>query len=236
MDILNNMATGYPGDLGPTGLQGYTGIEGPTGYTTIPYTGPEGFTYTGPTGYNGSTGATGPQGPTGPQIGQLMHIGTYTLSGNTTLITNVFTSTYDNYLVLGSTTVTNGTQQNGMQFRFLQGTTPTANSSYYNLSNYLIYPNIVGTQKQYQAFMEFTAPGTYTDTYGFVHMDIQNPYKSIKTTAQYEEISYENLAALFARTLSSVYDENTSFDGFEIITTNGARNMAGKVFVYGYSK
>jgi|688.fasta_scaffold513231_3 hypothetical protein len=161
--------------------------------------------------------------------GGLVYINQFTLSGGTTNLTSIFSSTYDNYrLIVSGASTTSAVIDT---FQMLNGTTPATGGNY-NRSRWTASvpatPSLEVNQTAGYQITTGTTPTLWT-------IEIGNPFLAAKTTlnsfGQYggnSDLSYPEM-------LTSIHTLTTSYDGISFIAT-GTTWTAGKVTVYGYRK
>lgn len=159
--------------------------------------------------------------------GGLVPIGSYNLSGSSTSINNVFTSSYAHYLIVVSE-VSSGAGVHELRLR-ASGTDTTAN--YQHAGLYSQTPTGSGT------YYNATSAGSMILADGqntFVSFDIYNPQAASNTgftglTSQWNGTVHQT------NMWSGIQTSSTQFDGFTIFLSSGTFS-SGTVDVYGYAK
>jgi hypothetical protein len=227
---------GYGGIQGPTGPSGGpTGPAGPTGPTgprgaTGP-TGPIGAT--GPVGEVGPTGATGPTGPSSGLI--LLHSEEY--SGITQVnVDNVFSSTYEDYLVNIRISNPSGGDQISLFFR--SASTDNRSSSYaesFLLKNSTGTSAIIASQSSSLDAIRVGYLSPESGAYMSSSIKITGPQSSsLKTVSQHDSVQIGGSPLINLETGVGLFNATTSFDGFGIIL--GSNSFNAQISVYGYEK
>jgi hypothetical protein len=155
--------------------------------------------------------------------------GAVTFSGASSVSLNgCFTSAYDNYRIIWN--VDSGSSTGAANVYYRLGTSGTANSAsnYYSVGVYS--DGTVGNVNQAATNYGWLYGGPAAETgqrSGF--MDIQNPFKTLRTIGQIFSGSGD-----YARywNLSTIFSNTTSFTDFLIIPS--ANNITGTIRVYGY--
>jgi len=141
---------------------------------------------------------------------------------------NVFTSSYNNYLLhLNLTAVTN---QGQARMRLRASSTDNSSSNYNNIIRYTNYSTSTftssneGSNPVTSFFLGYNSP-TY---FGNTQMTIINPQSSLYTqiAGNYQFVNTDGNDIMGSMTV------NTSYDGFTIYPLNGT--LSGELFVYGY--
>lgn len=160
--------------------------------------------------------------------GGLVYVGAATLSTVTNTISNVFSSTYDNYLVKVSGFYSNGTTTRAISLRI--GTDATAN---YTFAQYGIFgATTFNAGATAQTSVDI---GSSSNQIGEQSIDlwINSPNLAKPTTISGTSIMYQsNVTAITFRTLYGHHNVSTAYTGFQIIGTTD--NLVGTVRVYGY--
>jgi hypothetical protein len=228
-DFFRPCAVEYIGITGSTGAS----FTGPTGGS---FTGPTGSSFTGPTGASSSTGPTGIGSSTGPTggISQLLTLIQSTgLNSNSSIFSNVFTSTYDVYRINLSNLSTNSSNQTTLQFRLSSnGVTNTANEYYSR--NYFQYGTSAGQFGQYAAQSTSSVIGILSNTANTgLFLELYAP--SIVCETSYNFSGF--LANGVNRTMTiggGEHNVNGAFDGIEIF--GSGYNIIASCQIYGYNK
>ena len=177
-----------------------------------------------------NSGATAPEWGT-VSTGALTLISSTTFSGSSAHnVNDVFSTTYQNYLIQVTHDSSSITGYQQMRLRVSGADNTTSNyfwSGLYNISNALTPTGEAGSAQTSftYGYMETTGNGHFT-------MNISNPFESKPTsyaltsgrTNGSQSVLYYNAAA---------FNANTSFTGFTLYPASGT--ITGKVRVYGYS-
>lgn len=186
-----------------------------------------------PVGTNGqvlqadSTAATGLKWATA-SAGALTLISTTTLSGATTNIDGVFTSTYDNYRVDVAMDSNTGVGAMTMQFR----ASGTATTTGYYFGLYQIDWGGTGATASNGSNQSSARIGTtFNGAPSPVTMTIFNPNRALRTTFQGLSLGADTGVSGSQMFMGGFQSGTTQFDGFSIV----GGSQTGKVRVYGYS-
>ena len=177
--------------------------------------------------YDGAAWAT--VGPA--SAGGLVRIGSTAMSGSSTNITNVFSTTYKNYRIvvdnavgtargfyafrIGANVSTGIYYQSGIA-RISSGTTATANG---NGSTSIPLGNFENATSSNIRAAGFT-------------IEIQNPFEALTTTMQ-ALFGGGSITDSWAGLAGGLINDTTSYTGFTLFPESG--NMTGNVTVYGYA-
>ena len=179
--------------------------------------------------YDGAAWAT--VGPAAAPSSGLVRIGSTSLSGASTNITSVFSTTYKNYRIvvdnavgtargfyafrIGANVSTSIYYQSGIA-RISSGTTATANG---NGSTSIPLGNFENATTSNIRAAGFT-------------IEIQNPFEALTTTMQ-ALFSGGSITDSWAGLCGGLINDTTSYTGFTLFPESG--NMTGTVTVYGYA-
>jgi hypothetical protein len=156
-------------------------------------------------------------------------ISTTTVSSGTSVnINNVFSATYDNYLIVAYLSAT----QDLANFQLRAGGTTTTSGYYYagNQTN----SNASGPTGFWgQNLSDIDLREIGTDV-GIITIQVNNPYNSVTTTMSATHIM-TNLTRIHTSILGGGVNNSTSYDGFTISLDAGGFSSAGKIRVYGYA-
>ena len=162
-----------------------------------------------------------------PASGALTLINTITLSGSTTNVDNVFSSTYDNYLIQLSMDNNTGVGALTMQLR----ASGTATTTGYYFGIYQIdwagSPATVSNGSNSSS----ARIGTYFIAPSPVTFTMFNPNRAERTTFQGLSLGADTGVSGSQMFMGGFQSGTTQFDGFSII----GGSQTGKVRVYGYS-
>ena len=170
--------------------------------------------------YDGAAWATvGPAAASG-----LVRVGGGTLSGASTTFTNVFSATYNAYKVI----VTNAVSGSGNNTFFKLGATVTG---YYYAGSYSTYagagPTTAAGANQSAWDLQGVAAGTRTMGY---RIEIQNPFLSVQTVAEWDYISSDTAGAYGA--FGGFLNNTTSYT--DLVLGAGV-SLSGRADIFGYS-
>ena len=157
----------------------------------------------------------------------LVYINQFTLSGGTTNLTNVFSSTYDNYRVIVSGVTTTAAVE--CTFQMLTSTTPAAGANY---NSFRWTTAGAAVQKTAQTTGLIVTTGTTAQSWVF---EVFNPASATKTTVNSSGQYGANADVAYPELVNAVHTLATAYDGMSMIAP-GTTWTAGKVTVYGYRK
>jgi hypothetical protein len=150
-------------------------------------------------------------------------------------INNVFSATYDNYLILTNVTSTNAAdKQINMRLR-VSGADDSAGNYFDRFNGYTDFNSTDNFRRSSQtSWFMFECDSTRTGA-DYVHtMSLRNPFSSVNTT--YLSQADGNVAASGAQVSYSgggLFNATTSFTGFTILASAG--DITGKVVTYGFN-
>ena len=159
----------------------------------------------------------------------LQYINQFTLSGGTTNLTNIFSATYDDYLLVCSGVITASAVVD--TFQMLNGTTPATGADY-NITRWSSTAPAAPTSSTNQTAGYMMTTGGTVQNYT---IDISNPFLAAKTQLNASGQYGANADVAFIEFLSTTHKLTTSYNGIAFIAT-GTTWTAGKVTVYGYRK
>jgi hypothetical protein len=157
----------------------------------------------------------------------LVYINQFTLSGGTTNLTSIFTSTYDNYRLIVSG-VTTGVAV-ACTFQMLNGTTPATGGNY---NSFRWTTSGAAVQQTAQTTGLVVTTGTTVQSWAF---EVFNPASATKTTVNSSGQYGANGDVAYPELVNAVHTLATAYDGMSMIAP-GTTWTAGKVTVYGYRK
>ena len=166
--------------------------------------------------------------PTASASGLTLISTTTVSSGTSVNINNVFSATYDNYLIVAYLSAT----QDLANFQLRAGGTTTTSGYYYagNQTN----SNASGPTGFWgQNLSDIDLREIGTDV-GIITIQVNNPYNSVTTTMSATHIM-TNLTRIHTSILGGGVNNSTSYDGFTISLDAGGFSSAGKIRVYGYA-
>ena len=166
----------------------------------------------------------------GATAGGLVPITAETSFSATTGVTvsDVFTSTYSNYLLTVITTI-NGAGT--VELQFSVGGTATATG--YNYEQLAVTATTVVSNRQTSktsGHILRTSNGTYTQV---TKVDIYNPQVSDITMYQATALNQQSAATSYIQQIFGNQQATTQFDGFKLLSAN---NITGTYQLYGYNK
>jgi hypothetical protein len=176
---------------------------------------------------NGYTSAQVVQAvPTGIQSA-LVLISSVTLNSASTVLSNVFSATYQNYLVQGSNLMQGGGATPNLRFRLGAGTAHLFNEIYYT-------PNSTGTVASHASSGNFFNVGqldvTANNYQNNLTAYIRSPFLSFRTGFTCFNVGYDTQM----RFCNGVETSQTSFTDLTISCENGG-TVTGSLQVYGYT-
>jgi hypothetical protein len=143
-------------------------------------------------------------------------------------VSDVFTSTYTNYLLVVTTTTTGaGT----VDLQFSVGGTATATG--YNEQEFVANSTTVSGARrtaQTEALIMRQSAGTFTQV---TKVDIYNPQVSGITMFQAIALNQQSATTPYMQQIFGNQEAATQFDGFKLLSAN---NITGTYQLYGYSK
>jgi hypothetical protein len=166
--------------------------------------------------YNGSAWA--------PESSALILLNTTTLSGSSTQINNVFSSLYNDYLILASNV--KAAAASFAQLRLSASGTPATTNVYWNTFQYWDSSVINGVGQNETGF-KFPQPETTDNNAGQSVITLMNPARTLPTNA-----TFSSLSGNVAQFGSAVHRLSNSYDGLTILT--GSTFTSGQVRIYGY--
>jgi len=157
----------------------------------------------------------------------LVYINQFTLSGLTTNLTNIFSSTYDNYRLVVSGVITGAALID--KYQMLNGSTPATGANY-NSYRWTTSGAAESNTGQTSGF----AMTTGTTAQSWV-IEVYNPAIATKTNLNASGQYGANADIAYPELVSSVHTLATAYDGMSLVAT-ATTFTAGKVTVYGYRK
>jgi hypothetical protein len=175
-----------------------------------------------------STAATGIKWAAPAASGALTLIGTTTLSSSGSFnLSNIFSSTYDNYLIIGSEIV--GSTASFFNFGLRSGSTnATGNYNGGQVGYTYTNSNIGSGASNTSTFSSFDYTTGDTNAGGF-YIKLGNPFAAKAT-----QIYFEAAQFVYQMYRSGFHSVATSYDSMYFTLNSGT--ISGKVSVYGYSK
>ena len=149
-------------------------------------------------------------------------------------VNNCFSSTYENYRIVLTTTAFSGTNNAQVRMRLrASGTDNTAN--YYTANNYYAYGTTADVSyANNNGFLAGYAMNHPSEADSISVIDIMQPFVTGFTPMTgYGQAFFSNLGNSYALRFSGLLFSATSCDGFTLIPASDT--MTGKVRVYGYS-
>ena len=180
-----------------------------------------------------NAGATAPEWftPTAASSG-LTLISTTTLSGvSSQSFNNVFTSTYDNYLVVGAFTASAASQNLNARLRASGSDNTTANSYVTQIidGDGATVSSGRYTNDLFQALGVISNVSSISNAFSGV---FYNPAKAAPTTITTS--TFACISSAYVRLGYASHNQSTAYDGFTLIPQSGT--ITGSVSVYGYAK
>ena len=157
----------------------------------------------------------------------LVYINQFTLSGGTTNLTSIFSSTYDNYRVIVSGVIVGAAVE--CTFQMLTGTTPATGANY---NSFRWTTAGAAVQKTAQTTANIITAGTTAQSWAF---EVFNPAIATKTTVNSSGQYGANADVAYPELVNAVHTLATAYDGMSMIAP-GTTWSAGKVTIYGYRK
>ena len=180
-----------------------------------------------------NAGATAPEWftPTAASSG-LTLISTTTMSAvSSQSFNSVFSSTYDNYLVVGAFTASNASQNLNARLR-VGGSDNTTSNSYVNQIIDGDGGSVTGgrfTNDLFQALGVISNVSSISNAFSGV---FYNPAKAEPTTITTS--TFACISSAFVRLGYASHNQSTAYDGFSLIPQSGT--ITGSVSIYGYAK
>lgn len=184
-------------------------------------------------GREGPTGPTGPTGPGATDVGLvLLHGQTYT-SVSQINIDNIFSSTYEDYLVNVRATTVSGSPE---EFSFFYRTNTVSNRNASYAQNFLLKNSTgssspLASQASSLTAMRFAYGSDLTSSSIRITAPASN---SLKTSAQWDSSWTGGSPVINLETGVGIFNDTTAFDGLGIIWGTGTFNA--QISVYGYKK
>jgi hypothetical protein len=158
--------------------------------------------------------------------GALTKITSVTLNSASTVLSNVFSATYENYLVLGANLMQGGAGTPNLRFRLGAGTAHSFNETYY-------IPNSTGSVGSYGSSGNFFNVGqldvTANNYQNNLTAYIRSPFLSFRTGFTCFNVGYDDQM----RFCNGIETSQTSFTDLTISASNSA-TVTGSIQVYGY--
>lgn len=144
---------------------------------------------------------------------------------------NVFTTTYQNYLVLLNTNASTFTNSSTLSFRLRKaGTSNSANE--YRSNGYISVAASLSNDSKTATSQSFARTNTAGGSI-FSRLEFFAPQTNIKTGYKYDNAGFDGVPQQVGESANGFHNVVDTFDGFEIIV--GAGTMTGgTVRVYGY--
>jgi hypothetical protein len=163
-----------------------------------------------------------------PSSGALTLIGTTTLSSSGNFnISSIFSSTYDNYLIIGSELIGSASSYFSFGLR-TGGTNATSNYSGGQVGYTYTNSSVAVGGSGGSVFANFDISTGDTNAGGF-HLRLNNPFIAKSTTFHFDAAQYN-----YTQTRQGIHLVATSYDSMFFNINSGT--LSGKVSVYGYSK
>lgn len=155
---------------------------------------------------------------------------------------NVFSSTYDNYL-LQVNDITYGTAGEYLRFRFrtggASGSDATLATYYYGWDYQSLYTTATGARGATNTTADFGwihwwAGSSVSSNPGWSECKFRNPNKATNTFQKQESVEWFNSSSEYRRAdVEYVFPETTQFTGIRL-ETSGGNNFSCNVRLYGY--
>jgi hypothetical protein len=165
--------------------------------------------------------------PVGGGLTQLVGQTAFTATTGVT-VSNVFSSTYSNYLLTVVTTV-NGADDVLMQFT-VGGTATTANYNYQTIFGDGSSPATSRSTGNSSIIINRSSAGTFTQV---TNLTIFNPNVSDITMFQINALNQQSATTPYQIIRYGNQSASTQFDGFKLLSAN---NITGYYTLYGYQK
>jgi len=159
-----------------------------------------------------------------PESSALILLNTTTLSGSTTQINNVFSSLYNDYLILASNV--KASAGSFAQLRLSASGTPATTNVYWNTFQYWDGNTFNGVGQNETGF-KFPEPTTTDNTAGQSVITLMNPARTLPTNA-----TFSSLSGNVAQFGSANHRLSNAYDGVTILT--GSTFTSGQIRIYGY--
>jgi hypothetical protein len=169
----------------------------------------------------------------GSGTGTVSATGTVTFSGASSVsINTVFSSTYENYLLLINLT-TNSANDGDVYFRLRSVTTDATTAYYWGRRGWTIAgAGTDGNGNNASAFTVMTQDASVTG-YSHTQLNVFSPFLSQKTKVGWLGSATTDAGGVYGQFGGGVLDDSTSYNGFSIVNQNGT--STGKLSVYGYN-
>jgi hypothetical protein len=162
--------------------------------------------------------------------GDLVRITTQTFSTSTAVnIDNIFSSTYDNYLILLNIN-SSAAGTNALQLRFRTSGTSNTTGNYSNTWTYNQHGTTTTGYLGSTAGSTLMYPHDITAGQTSSVFDVFNPFTAFKTMLTWKA----NQSNYYGVSGAGQFDTTTSFDGISFFPSAG--NITGTVSIYGYKK
>jgi Tfp pilus assembly protein PilV len=159
-----------------------------------------------------------------PVTSGLVKINTTSFSGVTVqTVSNVFTSTYQNYRVYITWTMASGAALN---MRFAASGTPESAANYYFSGISTVFSSDTISSRRGNGTTGFSTSTNMATSENFMVIDVASPQTSANSKANFQVASSGGYGEMF----NGVYSGSTSFDG---ISFNSSVNITGTIRVYG---
>jgi hypothetical protein len=184
-----------------------------------------------------STASTGLKWAT-PDAGGLVLINTTTFTTVASQSLNsVFSSTYDNYKIILTTTALS--TDLGLRLRFRAAGSDDTTANYYDIANSFGGSVIAPTGYQATAATSSLVNATglllsATPERNSFSIEIKDPFKTVTTKSVGLNVEQTDTVGLGINAKSYLLLTGTSYDGFTLFTSTGT--VSGTVSVYGYKK
>jgi len=159
--------------------------------------------------------------------------GTVTFSGSSAVsLNNVFSSTYDHYVIMTSTTGSTSTQS--LNIRMRAAGSDNSSSNYYG-KQYGGNSDQAGiTANEVNAYTHMPIGAATTGHQNTAEISVRNPFSNSIKTTMYAGVPFSDGTNGRVYTYGVSLSVTTSYDGFTIYPASGT--ITGTISVYGYNK
>jgi hypothetical protein len=148
-------------------------------------------------------------------------------------VNNVFTSTFHNYRIIFTQTACTGNDVT-VNFKFVDGTTPTSGTGYYyGATGLTAGATLVNVNGSATTSVILARSHSTAGDISFFSMDVINPQRTFRSGFLWSSYNY-NGAITFSYVGGGEWDFTEQFEGFNLATSSGT--FSGIVSVYGYRR
>lgn len=156
-----------------------------------------------------------------PATGSLTYVGGAAFTSSSTInVNDVFSTTYDNYVVITDYT---GSTSDNLSIRFRVAGSDDTTSNYYTQNMYAESTTVAASLNSAQNKATFGSLNVSRSSQKAIFL---NPFKTLKST-----VMIQGAFGLEIQLKTIFFDDTTSFTGFSILPNSG--NITGNVRVYG---